>query len=414
MTVEGYAPGEGLPAWIKEYPRPISPPGAEPVDEPLVTRFVYHQEISSRGEALADGKTTIRPSGVREYQGWRIHGEPYQPGSKKVHERYTTSVDKPADSQKENWTRRTETHFAKYNYYYLVEERHADGELITYQRDPEEPDRVLVEEHRRRLMDGEEIVTRQSFDYSDAGRVTRHVTEERGRLLTRTYDYDHQGRVTLASETNEIGTVEHHVSFDAFDRIRFRFTVVHLDEFSMALPDWHLVLERPKGSLIMRAQGTGTGVSPLDEGGNSEYVVLIVEQHKVSDNAPATLDQLSATRMKEIAADGNRELTKDGRGETIRLCGGVEGQLVKKKIECGPKGEAGYVLQLCVRGKNDAAWLLHMVIRPDLQGREIPPGVPNVDLYQQFLTSFCPERTAFKTLEIEAQLLKMSEARGNR
>lgn len=414
MTVEGYAPGEDLPTWIKEYPRPISPPGSVPVDEPLVTRFFYHRETAPNGHVLADGKTTIRPSGVREFEGWRVHGEPYQPGSKKVYERYTTSVDKPADTQKKNWTRRTEAHFAKKNYYYLVEERHADGGLITYQRDPEEPDRVLVEEQRRRSQDGDEIVTRQLFDYSDAGRVTREVTEERGRRLTRTYDYDHQGRVTLASETNEIGTVERHNSFDAFDRSRFRFTVVHHAEFSMVLPNWYLDLERPTGSVIMQAQGIDNGISSWNGEGNSEHVELIVEQHKVSNDASATLDQLSARRLKEVAAGRNWVAAEDGRGEKIRLCGGVEGRLVTTKIKFGPNGKTGSVLQLCLRGKHDSVWLLHMVIRPVSLGRENPPDFPNVDLYQLFLTSFCPDRTAFKISVIEAELSRISQARDNR
>jgi hypothetical protein len=424
MTVEGYASScAGRPAWIEEYPRPISPPGGDPVGEPLITRFLYHQETSPRGVTLADGKTIIQPSGIREYEGWRIQGEPYKPGSTKLYEHYRTSVEKPTDSQKENWTRRTEAHFTKTNYYYLVEERLADGAMISYQRDPDDPDRVLVEEHRNRTQDGEEIVKKQSFDYSDAGRITREVTEQGGRRLTKTYDYDQQGRPTLESETNEFGTVEHHNNYDAFDRSRFRFTVVHHAEFSMALPDWFLDLERPKGAVIMQAQGIGSGDSPLiigsdispsNTGGNSEYVELIVEQHRLSKDTSAALDQLSAERLKAVAAGRNWESAEDGRGETIRLCGGAEGRLVKKKIKFAPKGEAGCVLLLCLRGKDDAVWLVHMVIRPVSRGRESPPGFPNVDLYQLFLTSFCTERTAFKTDMIEAQLSKISQARDKR
>jgi YD repeat-containing protein len=399
LIIEGYGPHAGRMSWLKEYAEPVSPRGAQPASLPLVTRFEYHTEEHPGGPSISDWTVTIAPSGERHVQGWKLYGEPYQAGSYKVFEEYVTDVQDPTDSQKRDWTMRRAAFF-NHGSYEVTESRAPDGTLTLYERDPEDPQRIVREDNRPSRGIGDSDVART---YDDAGRVVEEVATTDGQRVVSGYDYDHQGRRIRQSRSDALGSVDRHHDYDAFDRLRSSFSIVQGADFALALPDWSISV-LPGPDVFLQASGFGSGVADWD-GESAERASLIVHRKPVDAERDAAEpleragEHLLRAFLDESAVTANGPL----RSEQTKLTPTVQAWLHDQAFDGTTALPSGRIMQLCARDES-SLWTLRMVILRDEDQSHAAAGRRQHQLLKYYLTTFRPGRQALEANGIRAHL----------
>ncbi len=403
LVIESFA-SNGRRIWLKEYPDPISPRGADPSVEPEFTQFLYQFEEGHRGVRLNEWYTTILPSGLREVRGWRLEGESHEPGSRKIFEEYVSSVENPSDSDKQQWRRRILNYFPKAGYE-EVEERSSDGAVTLVERDPDEPSRVLLREYRRPGPEGVQV-TKHRYTYNDAGRVTREETEEATGTITNSYKYDHQGRVVLDRREGKHGIVEQHTAYDSFDRVTFTIKAVHAPGFSIALPDWFVQLDELPEPMKLHSGGSVGAPEQIGDRENSWFVDFTIENVPLKpEHANESLRAVSQRLLADHAAQHVATQVESIRSEPIRLCGRTQAHFEESKSKRQEDTQPGpHILQLCTKGPDDTVWVGRMSLMQYTTAPADGPSGSLIRILEVYLTSFCLDRKHFDLEKIKVAL----------
>lgn len=392
MTIEGYGRGEDLPTWFKEYPNPISPRGSDPTEEPLVTRYFYKIENAANGERTSDWKTTVLPTGVREVHGWDIHGGRHTKGSRRVTEDYTTTVEEPLDSDKKNWTKTTEEFFPG-GMYEVVYQRYPDGTEITYERDPDHPGRVLVEQTRRKSETGDQVTTGR-FSYDEAGHIVRESFEDGDRSYELTSGFDFRGRKVRSGYTDALGTVTAHQKFNALDQVRFTYTVVHGSGFAMVLPEWEVDLNTHEDrDVVMRASSWRSRVTGPDSACVVASVYLVVRRPPIvrTTGSPADLESIADREFREFTQRRGLTLVAAPEASPVTLCGGAEARLLESPVATKLPGRGGHALQLITEDEEGGPWFVQLAVEVEHDDSDCAEVCASVRLLKEYLASFCPQ-----------------------
>lgn len=402
---------EGMRISLEEYPEPISPRGASPSSDPLVTRFIYDSKETPEGWGLHQWSIVVRPSGIREVKGWHIIGRPYSPGSKKIFEEYTCEVENPTDDEKQDLSREVRILFEKRGTYYSVEKLDPDGTVTTITRDPNHPARVLMEE--RIETDGESVRSfKDLYSYADSGKVVEHqqITPQGKRVLA--YDYDHQGRVIYESQDDGNIMQEKHVRYDAFDNMLWTYRIVHSGDFSLALPDWWISAENNQSENSIRASGGGLGLMERDQKIAITYGSLVVGRCPLDPESGTqrTASSIAHKMITDLRASYQAQTRGDVEEQSLTLSDNSSAILLTTSLRTAGN-EQMHILVL-VADHNDENWFARM----DLGLEVDETGWVESKYFQlarAYLSSLCFDRRAFSVEAIVQQLDDLSKRLSN-
>ncbi len=177
--------------------------GGDPGPADFTTQYTFEQTEDANGNVQSEKRETIHPtpSLVRNVSEWQITGTPYQDGSGKLVDTYTSDRPNPLDTDKRSWTRQAYTYNVATGDYRLVLTIEPTGRTTGYTYDdPTNPDRLLSET----LSDpgGISVVgpTTVTYLYDNRGLITQETRPGPNGDVNTQFGYDYSGRLISRTE----------------------------------------------------------------------------------------------------------------------------------------------------------------------------------------------------------------------